>query len=352
VRSLRRRGFTLIELLVVIAIIAVLISLLLPAVQAAREAARRTQCKNNLKQLSLALHNYHDTHNVLPAGATYSALPRGSNQHGFGPSWVAMILPFVEQGNVYSQLTWNGQSPGYAGQASPSAGNANLAIVRADRFRLAAVMCPSFDLVDAQGSVRESINVYAGISGAIDFQSGFVERRTYPTPPPATAPTMSGGGMLAPDSAVRFGHVSDGLSNTMMIGEQGSKLIRFDGINYSWIFASDYPRTEPVPASTGWMIGTLMRGTPPNVQPATGGDPRWFNITTICYRPNQTPFANQFFPRMSSSQGYNSPLCSRHTGGVHTAMGDGSVHFLNEGVFLETLKRLATRDDGQPTGEL
>jgi prepilin-type N-terminal cleavage/methylation domain-containing protein/prepilin-type processing-associated H-X9-DG protein len=341
-----RTGFTLIELLVVIAIIAVLISLLLPAVQQAREAARRTQCKNNLKQLALALHNYHDTHLTLPAGATYSAVPR-SDAGSFGPSWVAMILPYIEQGTVFNQLTWSGKSPGYVGEAAPSGGNLNLAVVRADRFRLNAVMCPSFDLADSQGATRESLNVYTGISGAIDFQTGFNETRTYPTPPPATAPTMSAGGLLGPDTSVRFGHVPDGLSNTMMIGEQGSRIVRIDG-TFSWIFASDYPRPDPPPASTGWMIGTRMIGTPPN---ATGSDPRWFNITTICYRPNQAPFANQFFPRMSSSRGYNSPLCSRHTGGVNVAMGDGSVHFLNEGIFLENLKRMATRDDGQPTGE-
>jgi prepilin-type N-terminal cleavage/methylation domain-containing protein len=344
-RARLRRGFTLIELLVVIAIIAVLISLLLPAVQQAREAARRAQCKNNMKQLALALHNYHDTHLTLPAGATYSAVPRDANPGSFGPSWVAMILPYIEQGTVFNQLVWTGNSPGYAGQA----GNPNLAVVRSDRFKLAAVMCPSFDLADSQGAVRESLNVYAGIAGAIDFQSGFTETRTYPTPPPATAPTMSAGGMLGPDTSVRFGKVTDGLSNTMMIGEQGSSIVRIDGQTYSWIFASDYPRTEPVPASTGWMMGTRMIGTPPN---ATGSDPRWFNITTICYRPNQSPFALEFFPRMSSARGYNSPLCSRHTGGVHAAMGDGSVHFLNEGIFLENLKRMATRDDGQVTGEL
>src|SRR3954454_25192238 len=109
-----RRGFTLIELLVVIAIIAILIALLLPAVQQAREAARRTQCKNNLKQIGLALHNYHDTCNSFPPGwiNTWASNPPRSNFPGNSWGWNAMILPMMDQGNVYNQINW---SVGFAG---------------------------------------------------------------------------------------------------------------------------------------------------------------------------------------------------------------------------------------------
>ncbi|MFH1301878.1 MAG: DUF1559 domain-containing protein, partial [Planctomycetota bacterium] len=116
-----KRGFTLIELLVVIAIIAILIALLLPAVQQAREAARRSTCKNNLKQIGLALHNYHDTHKVFPPGAIVTMIDTGSgtstqwtpwleagNTTGagrHGTSWMLMILPFVDQANIYNK--WN-----------------------------------------------------------------------------------------------------------------------------------------------------------------------------------------------------------------------------------------------------
>src|SRR5687768_2745695 len=101
-RCSKSRGFTLVELLVVIAIIGILIALLLPAVQAARESARRSQCTNNLKQIGIALHNYHDTNSVLPfAGASW---PVGPNQESTEHSWVIRVLPFVEQRSLYSNL--------------------------------------------------------------------------------------------------------------------------------------------------------------------------------------------------------------------------------------------------------
>ncbi|MFG0295400.1 MAG: DUF1559 domain-containing protein, partial [Maioricimonas sp. JB045] len=106
----RRRGFTLIELLVVIAIIAILVALLLPAVQQAREAARRSQCKNNLKQIGLALHNYHDTHGSFPPGyiARYvSATDPASAETGPGFAWGTMILPFLDQSPTYNQLNFS-----------------------------------------------------------------------------------------------------------------------------------------------------------------------------------------------------------------------------------------------------
>ena len=108
-----RKGFTLIELLVVIAIIAILVALLLPAVQQAREAARRSQCKNNLKQLGVALHNYHEVFSTFPNGVVASAV------NGWGTSWWARILPYTDQPGLYEQLTFDGAHPGWTHNTQP-----------------------------------------------------------------------------------------------------------------------------------------------------------------------------------------------------------------------------------------
>ena len=349
----RARGFTLIELLVVIAIIAILIALLLPAVQQAREAARRTQCKNNLHQLGLALHNYESTYRRLPAGCTYAAVPRGPNGTGagpnsFGPSYVGMILPFVDQAPAYNGMTWNGSSPGYVGEAAPSAGASNRPWAMGAN---PPTLCPSFYKPGSQRA-RENYNCYAGIAGAA-LPVTFTEPRvcTHANGAPSgQVGIMSGGGMLPPNIWVKFRDVTDGLSNTMMIGEQGGRLVRSNNFTYSWMLAGPYAPQIGQVNSTGWLIGTRMSGAPPNCENPLS-DPRWFNVTTIRYRPNQGPFRNDWFPGMASSFGSNNPLASFHVGGVHVCLGDGSVRFLGENVELETIKKLATRDDGQPIGE-
>jgi type II secretory pathway pseudopilin PulG len=343
-------------LLVVIAIIAILIALLLPAVQQAREAARRTQCKNNLKQIGLALHNYESTYSTLPAGSAYAAFARsGSVPTSFGPGYIAMLLPFLEQAAAYNQMVWVGKSPGYTGEGNPSAGFTNRAPAKGAN---PPTICPTF-LVYGDQPNREKHNCYAGIAGAADPVT-FNEIR-YCTTTVGTAGGMaitSGGGMLPPNTYVRFRDVSDGTSNTLLVGEQGGRLKRTDsnGDGYSYITAGDYARLIGVADSTGYMIGTLMGGSPAtnystNCSILGESDVRFFNCTTIRYRPNQGPFANNLFPGMSSSNGLNNPLVSMHPGGVQVLLGDGSVRFITENLDLESLKKLATRDDGMPIGE-
>lgn len=355
-RRFTRRAFTLVELLVVIAIIGILVGLLLPAVQSAREAARRMQCSNNVKQIGLALMNYESTYKKLPAGCTYSGTPRGgAGTHSFGHSFVGAILPYIEQSAAYNAMTWIGKSPGYVGEAAPSAGNLNFPIAKGAN---PPTVCPSFTSFGEQPN-RENYNIYAGIAGAADMVS-FNETRIFSFTQGAGIAKASGGGLLGLNSWAKFSVATDGLSNTMIIGEQGGKIIRSDGINYSWMIASQGAATLGTNNVTGWLIGTREAGVMPFPDPTcgtqgnTGGcdaDHRYFNVTTIRYRIRQAPFADQIFGGMSSAMGANNPLASFHTGGVQTGFADGSVQFISETIELETLKKLATRDDGQPLGD-
>ena len=337
------RGFTLIELLVVIAIIAILIALLLPAVQQAREAARRTQCKNNLKQLGLALHNYHDVYGQFSPGAVHSSVPRTSGTTSFGPSFYCALLPYVDQAPLYNQLDLStGRSPGYigeAGGAAVSSGVRNHPFVRA-AGPMSFMRCPSSagPIDENNAGVRAPFAHYAGIGGAVDMTT-YNETRVFND---GLFGLISGGGMMIANKGIKMRDCTDGTSNTMHLGEMSGRLKRLDG-TYSW----------PSPSGTthGWIMGTRVSGTPPNLDPSNSGDERCFNMVTIRYSPNQEPFANQLFPGMGSNQGANNPLSSLHTGGVQILMADGAVRFISNNMHLETLKQLSTRDDGQVVGE-
>jgi prepilin-type N-terminal cleavage/methylation domain-containing protein len=338
----RSRGFTLVELLVVIAIIGVLVAMLLPAVQAAREAARRSQCSNNIKQLVLGMHNYESSIGVFPPGCMHSALPRpGRSGHSFGPSFYGLLLPYIEQTGLAGQITWIGASPGYVGEASPSAGrDVNRAPVLAAGL-IKVMRCPSS--AGPQSNGFETQAHYAGIAGCAE-PTTFTESRVT-TVVVAGQPTLQGGGgMLVPNQAIRFGDCLDGTSNTLFLGEMSGRLERLIAGTYSFPTSSG--------TDHGWLMGCRVAGTPPNLDPGNReDDDRCFGVNTIRYRPNQEPFAFQTFPGMASNVGANNPLSSQHPGGVLVGRGDGSVTYLTETLALETLKKLATRDDGLPTGE-
>ena len=354
-----RRGFTLIELLVVIAIIAVLIALLLPAVQQAREAARRAQCKNNLKQLGLALHNYHSTYGAFSPGCLHSAVPRGGGSgHSFGPSFYGMILPYIEQGALYDKLTWVGMSPGYVNEAAGSAGRANRDPVLA-AGTISAMRCPSYAGPEqhSTGSFETFAN-YAAIAGAADPYelptnappNTFHETRVSTISVVGHPGLVSGGGLMPPNKAVRIAEATDGTSNTILLGEMSGSLLTGPQGNLG---IRHMTASAAMPGGGhGWLMGTRAAGTPPNLDPggADASDLRCFNITTIRWRPNQQPFALQLFPGMASHYGANNPLSSNHTGGAQIVMGDGSVRFLSENIDLNTIKMLATRDDGLVAG--
>ncbi len=209
----RRKGFTLIELLVVIAIIAVLVALLLPAVQQAREAARSAQCKNNLKQIGLALHNYHDLHGVLPA--SYLILPGGggvmgppdpfSGDAGPGWAWSALMLPQMDQSPLYNALNFN----------LPCGDPRNAAFVQTP---ISSYLCPSA----ANPSTAYSVVNGSGQTLAVFARSNYVvsagRHDVWNMPNPDLS--LLADGVFYRNSSTHFSDITDGLSNTVFSGEK------------------------------------------------------------------------------------------------------------------------------------
>jgi prepilin-type N-terminal cleavage/methylation domain-containing protein len=298
-------GFTLIELLVVIAIIAVLIALLLPAVQQAREAARRTQCRNNMKQLALAMHNYHDVHNRLPPGtiatttaSTNSSWCRGGGSFQFAP-WTALILPYIDQAPLYNMLNFDVPFV----DAGTRLIDPNLSIIRdSGAERMPAFQCPS----DPELLQNPSFNSYMGVQGgppdAAVQQPQCQNSGCTPDNPRAHFVN----GMVFSGSNINFSSALDGTSNVFMLGE------------------SRYTQRE-------WAASSKLDSCtlPVNLAGA---------LDQINLHPNR---GAQFATRGFSS---------RHSGGCHFAMSDGSVHFVSENIDLFIYQQLAQRDDGLPAG--
>jgi len=297
----RGRGFTLIELLVVIAIIAVLIALLLPAVQQAREAARRTQCKNNLKQLGLALHSYHETLSRIPAGLIHQ------NEWG----WGTMILPYLDQAPLYNVLgSTTGKSyPGGTTAVGFSAHMESFTPPNALSSLLTVYRCPSdsgpaiVNLTDFYGSGTEPYGKsnYPAVQGTDS---------TNPVDGAFPWYDLSGN---APASR-NFRDFTDGLSNTFLIGERQSPLI----------------------------VNGLY----------TGGDSIWCGV--VDFGDDNAGVCNSTYPinlRTTSTNTQTLAFGSLHTGGSHFLMGDGAVRFVSENISRITYANLASINDGQVIGE-
>jgi len=284
-----RRGFTLIELLVVIAIIAILIALLLPAIQQAREVARRTQCKNNLAQLSLALHNYAMAHQVLPPGCVNPTGPIRTEAKGYHFGWIAQILPYIEEANAYRKLDFTVSV--YDEKQS-----------EVMQHSIPILTCPSF----------------AGRGGGCTYVGCHHDRE---------APIdVDNNGVLFLNSSVSYRDITDGRSHTIFIGEIGDA------------------------TALGWASGT--RATLRNVGDGINGSyyanqlsgprPPWMEGEEIggFVEPEPEVEADDEALFVGS---FSSP----HAGGAHVALGDGSVRFLIEQIDGETLRRLANRADGE-----
>lgn len=307
--SRRRLAFTLIELLVVIAIIAVLIALLLPAVQQAREAARRSQCKNNLKQYGLAIHNYQDTYGQLPPGGA-----NGFNNNP-GITWQVRILPFIDQGPLFQQLDFN--------QASTFAQVLNDGRP-ACSHTVPYGMCPSDDSPrDIGGYAQTSYCGNEGSQGNVSVDPNCNQFQVFAMKLTNNADSLNTGlcsGVFNRLGAkFRFADISDGLSNTLCVGEI-------------------LPRCHD---HTGgfWHGNGMGNAHASTIVP--------INTMTTC---DFTPATVTCHPQ--NNWNYSWGFRSRHVGGAHFLLCDGSVRFLSQNLdHTNTYQRLGDRSDGQVLSE-
>lgn len=297
-----KRAFTLIELLVVIAIIAVLIALLLPAVQQAREAARRTQCKNNLKQLGLAMHNYHDQCNIFPYGE------RNTGAYHIRDTWMQQILPMIEQAPLYT-----------AYQADMSMWIMDVTPTVRDRA-LAAFQCPSDPSGPAKGGSGGTR------SGGDGFQGNYVmcigKTQNY---------NVDNGGMFYWNSNTGLKSVIDGTSNTIMASEV---LIRGAANTGGWGEGGGYWG-----GGEGGGFGFTTQ-YPPNS-----------TVSDMVYQCKSTTWPNA---PCTSKTTYNTQLIlarSYHTGGVHAAMADGAIRFISNNIDVNVFNNLGSRAGGEVVGD-
>ena len=317
-----KAGFTLVELLVVIAIIGVLVALLLPAVQAAREAARRSSCLNNSKNISLAMHNHHDTLLRFPPGCANDKTPLGTHATGagWGSSWKVYLLPYIEQHALYSKWIFDGNSSGYTNAT-------NMPLV--NKLMLKILRCPSSPMPEFYASSNNAGSIqmftsYTGIAGSNLPGSTFYT---------GTHGFASGDGPLYANSVANMASLTDGTSNTFMIGEQSDHMRDANG--------------RPIPGSYsaitsqgphGWTMGAGQSNV------GTAYTERHFNCTTVAYTINQRGLPNS--GGTGHNTGNNIPLASAHPGGCIMGLADGSSRFVSQTTPLLVLQQLSSGNDG------
>ena len=331
----RQRGFTLVELLVVIAIISILVGLLLPAVQNAREAARRTQCMNRLKQIGLALHNYMGVHTSLPfgKGPSYPGSPVYArwSQH-------ALILPFMEQGPLWEILDFRfpPETPGMGGVVAfmPPSVNSNGANAIGSRTAVAEFFCPSDT---APNDIWAAQNNYAGNQGG-----WLCDRGDTPALPSDTSPEELQTGIFFFRSKVRAADIIDGLTYTAFFSE------RIRGHGYPDRRSDLY--VIPHQTSLDATFNTCNSINPATATPLTSKwGYSWVMGENCCTQynhvavPNSKSCGGTGFPGTMTNMAMQVSASSRHSGGVHTLMGDGSVRFTTSNIDLKLWRALGTR---------
>jgi prepilin-type N-terminal cleavage/methylation domain-containing protein len=333
-------GFTLVELLVVIAIIGILVALLLPAVQQARESARRVHCINNLKQIGLALHNYHDTFQSFPfgKGPSYQGVPVYArwSQH-------ALILPFIEQTALYSSIDFNypPETPGMEGvinfmPASVNSSGKNAAI---SRTRIPTYICPS-------DSAPTPAN-WPGQNNYTGNQGGWLcDRSDTPGGPSDVSPGEVQTGVFYFLSRCKLRDVTDGLGQTVFFSEKR----RGSG--------SPHPKTDmfliPHQTSLNALFNTCNSINPATATPLTSKwGYSWVMGENCCTQHNHVATPNKFtcggtgFPGTMTNMAMQVSPNSNHPGGVQVMMGDASIHFCPDSVDLAVWRAIGTRAGGE-----
>lgn len=318
-----RPAFTIVELLVVIAVIAILVAILIPTVQKVRAAAARAQCENNVKQLASALTNYEDAHKTYPQGTSfnYPGASTGVYHHG----WVIDILPYIEQGAAFKKLNLSGVDTGWR--------NANfgstLKDLTSDIFRCPLATVPKYGVYGAPANTQIARMTYVGIAGSVAHRTARHWNTTYLPPYPnqctgVLSSTVSSGGVLPHDLAVKSINIKDGRSNTLMLGEQSDMCLD--------------PSGRPLAdCGSGPMIAAGYYHD---------GNLRLYNMTTIRGPLNDRSINAAGVCGYGAWQGSNNPLLSVHSGIVLAAFCDGSVRPLEQTLNVTTLRNLADIDDG------
>ncbi len=321
----RKSGFTLIELLVVIAIIAILVALLLPAVQQAREAARRTQCKNNMKQLVLALHNYESSHTTFPPSRLNPDVEIEDNAGKYSAyqSWTTMVLPYIDQGNLGNQINY---------QAAWSSLQNRPAVSQ----QLSAFQCPSTPGADRKDG-HWVIGAAAGDYGSVNE----VKKKVYTDVLGVSDPgTSSRAGVLSKGVKNKIRDITDGASNSIIIAEAAGQ-------------PSVYTADGPMNAARFALysddkIADLGGGNGP-FEPADGtgwADPDCGFSINGATADGLDKYGPYMINRINVSE-----VFSFHIGGAQVGLADGSIRFLSENIDTSVFIGVCTRAGGEVVGE-
>lgn len=345
-RFSRWRGFTLIELLVVIAIIAILVALLLPAVQQAREAARRSQCKNNLKQLGLAIHNYADAAKQFPINSAYSlgdgwGVGAGAVGGPWKGSMLVMILPYMDQAPLYKKIDWDTTNCDYVavpkmllptGTSSTNTNTNASGYSKIGESLISAYQCPSYDGNQSLWGNTTTTNYMPSDGAQLHWGNGCMP---YASAYDGTAnsdyfknagawwamsrdPNAISGVFSAGGWAAKLAQITDGTANTIAMGETRPNCT-------SWFYA-------------GWgaqgpsTVATTM--VPINYESCLTSNPGG-------------PGECQYYDNHNTSEGFK----SKHQGGAHFLFCDGTVRFITKTINYDTYQRLGSRKDGKPIPE-